>query len=109
MNLENLKRKKIKMLLQFVLYQSYYATKLIIRTTQFLYQIMMLKLKNTFGYTKAQFDNDENLKQSFNKLTCYNYFKNVFKATSPRRVFTIPSWLTKFNQPTHAFDDTPPT
>ena len=30
---------------------------------------MMLKLENTFwGYTKAQFDNDENLKPSFNKL-----------------------------------------
>ena len=43
------------------------------------------------GYTKAQFDNAENLKSSFNKLTCYNYFKKVFKATSPRRIFTIPS------------------
>ena len=63
MNLENLKRNKIKTLLQFVLYQSYYTTKLIIRTAKFLYQIMMLKLKNTFGDTrKAQFDNDENLK-----------------------------------------------
>ena len=65
--------------------------------------------KHFCGYTKAQFDNDKNLKPSFNKLTCYNYFKKVFIATSPRRIFTVPSWFTKFNQPTHAFDDTPPT
>ena len=45
------KTKQIETLLQFVLYQSYYATKLIIRTIIFLYQIMMLKLKNTFGDT----------------------------------------------------------
>ena len=62
--------------------------------------------KHFWGYTKAQFDNDENLKPSFNKLTCYNYFKKVFKAISLQRIFTIPSWFTKFNQPTHAFDDT---
>ena len=43
-------RNKIKTLLQLVLYQSYYATKLII-TIKFLYQITMLKLKNTFGDT----------------------------------------------------------
>ena len=61
------------------------------------------------GYTKAQFDNAENLKSSFNKLTCYNYFKKVFKATSPRPIFTILIWLTKFNQPNHAFDDIPQT
>ena len=30
--------------------------------------------KQFFGYTKVQFDNDENFKPSFNKLTCYNYF-----------------------------------
>ena len=65
--------------------------------------------KHFSGYTKAQFDNAENLKSSFNKLTCYNYFKKVFKATSPRPIFTILIWLTKFNQPNHAFDDTPPT
>ena len=44
-------RNKIKTLLQLVLYQSYYATKLTIITTKFLYQITMLKLKNTFGDT----------------------------------------------------------
>ena len=65
--------------------------------------------KHFWGYTKAQFDNDENLKPWFNKLTCYNYFKKVFKATSSWWIFTIPSQLTKYNQPTHAFDDTPPT
>ena len=53
--------------------------------------------KHFRGYTKAQFGNDENLKPSFNKLTCYNYFKKASKATSPRRIFTIPSWITKFN------------
>ena len=26
-----------------------------------------------------------------------------------KNTFTIPSWLTKFNQQTHAFDDTLPT
>ena len=65
--------------------------------------------KHIWGYSKAQFDNDENLKPSFSKLTCYNYFKKVFKATSPQRIFTIPSWLTKFNQPTDTVDDTSPT
>ena len=69
---------------------------------------MILKLKN-WGYAKAQFDNDKILKPSFNKLTCYNYFKKVFKATPPQRIFAIPSWLIKFNQPAHAFHDTPPT
>ena len=47
----NLKRNKIKTLLQFVLYQSCYAIELIIRTIKFLYQIMMLNYKNNFGDT----------------------------------------------------------
>ena len=97
-------------MLQFVLYRKLLRNKIDNKNNKIFISDHDAEIrKHLWGYTKAQFDNDENLKPSFNKLTCYNYFKKVFKATSPRRIFTIPSWLTKFNQPTHDFDDTPAT
>ena len=97
-------------MLQFVLYRKLLRNKIDNKNNKIFISDHDAEIrKHLCGYTKAQFDNDENLKPSFNRLTCYNYFKKVFKATSSRRIFTIPSWLTKFNQPTHAFDYTPPT
>ena len=82
--LRELKKKQNKDVASIRLMSKLLHNKIDNKNNKIFISIVMLKLENT----KAQFDNDENLKPSFNKLTCYNYFKKVFKATSPRRIFT---------------------
>ena len=88
MNLENLKRNKIKTLLQSVSYQIYYATKIDNKNNKIFISDHDAEIEKHFWvYTKAQFDNDENLKPSFNNLTCYKITSKKFLKLHPHEEF----------------------
>ena len=78
-----LKKKQNKDVASVRFISNYYATKIDNKNNKIFISDHDTEIEKHFwGYTKAQFDNDENLKPSFNNLTCYNYFKKGFKATS---------------------------
>ena len=69
-----------------------------------------LELKNNFwGYVKHYLEKPTKVLPTFNKSTCYEFFKKPFKCANPTKNIRIPSWISFFPPPEKKFDSNPPT
>ena len=69
-----------------------------------------LELKNNFwSYVKHYLEKPTKVLPTFNKTTCYEFFKKFFKCANPTKKFQIPSWIPFFPSPEKKFDSNPPT
>ena len=69
-----------------------------------------LELKNNFwSYVKYYLEKPTKVLPTFNKTTCYEFFKKFFKCANPTKKFQIPSWIPFFPSPEKKFDSNPPT
>ena len=63
--------------------------------------------ENFWKYVKnyVEGEKSDNQKPSFGKKKCVDYFKSALKSLSPRRLFVIPSWIPRFKEPEHSFEE----
>ena len=69
-----------------------------------------LELKNNFwSYVKHYLEKLTKKLPTFDKSTCYEFFKKAFSFINPNKRFRIPSWIPSFSPPVTPFDSNPPT
>ena len=65
--------------------------------------------RNFWGYVKNVLNKTENVFPTFTMSECLNYFSKTLAAVNPSKLFQIPSWIPKFNNPQIQFDLDPPS
>ena len=65
--------------------------------------------KNFWHYRKKFIEIPSRILPEFDKQKCYNYFRKSLAAVNPTKLFAIPDWIPKFNDPSVEFDLSPPT
>ena len=65
--------------------------------------------RNFWGYVKNVLNKTENVFPTFTMSECLNYFSRTLAAVNPSKLFQIPSWIPKFNNPQIQFDLDPPS
>jgi len=66
-------------------------------------------LRNFWGFCKRLFVKSNEIKPTFSKSTCENYFLKILSPLNPSKVFTIPSWIPRLTAPTVEFSNQPVT
>ena len=65
--------------------------------------------KNFWSYVKHYLETATKVLLTFDKATCYKFFKKSFKCVNPTKKFRIPSWIASFPPAQKTFDSNPPT
>ena len=65
--------------------------------------------KDFWKFCKGEFEQSETQQPNFDELSCYDYFKSVFREKSKNRQFNFPSWLKPFPAPSSNFDSECPS
>ena len=65
--------------------------------------------KNFWSYVKHYLETATKVLLTFDKATCYKFFKKSFKCVNPTKKLRIPSWIASFPPAQKTFDSNPPT
>ena len=64
-------------------------------------------LKNFWSYCKEIFESEQAVQPSFDRSTCFSYFKDSLACKNKTRNFELPSWIVSMEPPSVEFDLSP--
>ena len=73
------------------------------------YVNIFLLLLLLWSYIKHYLEKSTKKLPTFDKSTCYEFFKKAFSCFNPNERFRIPFWIPSFSPPVTPFDSNPPT
>ena len=65
--------------------------------------------KKFWHYCKKFIEIPSRILPEFDKQKCNNYFRKCLADVNPTKLFFIPEWIPKFNEPSVEFNKAPPT
>ena len=71
--------------------------------------LLLLLLLLLWSYIKHYLEKSTKKLPTFDKSTCYEFFKKAFSYFNPNKTFRIPSWKPLFSPLITPFDSNPPT
>ena len=63
--------------------------------------------ENIWSYCEEIFQSEPVVQPSFDRSTCFSYFKNSLKCKNKTRNFQLPSWIVSMEPPSVEFDHSP--
>ena len=71
--------------------------------------VLLLLLLLLWSYIKHYLEKSTKKLPTFDKSTCYEFFKKAFSCFNPNKTFRIPSWKLSFSPLITPFDSNAPT